>query len=136
MEHVVDLQDTTTIHMTLNWAIREFDRSKLVSWVSSVLQGDGLDVMTTSKLIRPIGIKTMVLEHRQPLVTEYWSRHKIPSVLSTGFSTVSAINTQTVGITQRVFGVCYRCLRGLGLRFRVVSENNVFEPPICISTIN
>ena len=63
----------------------------------------------------------------------------IEELLSTGFGTVSAINTQTVGIYTEG-GASEVCTTdasedsvydsGSG-----VSENNVFEPPICISTI-
>jgi hypothetical protein len=41
-----DLQDTSTIHMSLSWAIREFDRSKIGlddSTTQTALAFDGLD---------------------------------------------------------------------------------------------
>ena len=140
-----DLQDTTTIHMTLSWAIREFDRSKLGfdGSTDTVLQGDGLDAddgipadMIRTYWNQDDGSGTSTTVGDRMLVE---TQDTIEELLSTGFGTVSAINTQTVGIYTEG-GASEVCTTdasedsvydsGSG-----VSENNVFEPPICISTI-
>ena len=99
-----DLQDTTTIHLTLSWAIREFDRSKLGfdGSIDLILQGDGLDdddgipadmIRTYWNQDDGSGTSTTVGDR---MVVE--TQDTIEELLSTGFGTVSAINTQTVGI--------------------------------------
>ena len=79
-----DLQDTSTIHMSLSWAIREFDRSKIGlddSTTQTALAFDGLDEDDgiPADMIRPVSPTMMVLEQ---LVTRCWSRLKTPSMTS------------------------------------------------------
>ena len=138
-----DLQDTSTIHMTLSWAVREFDRSKVGlddSTTQSALAADGLDADDgiPADMIRTyfayddgsgsVGDK-MLLE----------VENTIDELLSSGFGTVTAINTQYDGIytegtstevctTDATQDSVYDSGSG-------VTENNVFDPPICFSTI-
>ena len=138
-----DLQDTSTIHMTLSWAIREFDRSKIGlddSTTQDALEFDGLDEDDgiPADMIRTyfayddgsgsVGDKMLVEVE-----------DTINDLLSSGFGTVTAINTQYDGIYTEG-GTSEVCTTdatqdsvydsGSG-----VTENNVFDPPICFSTI-
>ncbi len=143
-----DLQDTSTIHLTLSWAIREFDRSKIGlddPAIQSALSGDGLDANDgiPADMIRsyfnydpdgPSGPEAPVSDRMLIEVED-----TIDDLLSSGFGTVSAINTQYDGIYTEA-GTSEICTTddtedsiydaGSG-----VTENNVFEPPICFSTI-
>ncbi len=138
-----DLQDTSTIHMTLSWAVREFDRSKVGlddSTTQSALAADGLDADDgiPADMIRTyfayddgsgsVGDKMLVEVE-----------NTIDELLSSGFGTVTAINTQYDGIytegtstevctTDATQDSVYDSGSG-------VTENNVFDPPICFSTI-
>ena len=138
-----DLQDTSTIHMTLSWAIREFDRSKVGlddSTTQAALAADGLDADDgiPADMIRTyfayndgsgtVGDKMLVEVE-----------NTIDELLSSGFGTVTAINTQYDGIytegtstevctTDATQDSVYDSGSG-------VTENNVFDPPICFSTI-
>ena len=141
-----DLQDTTTIHMTLSWAIREFDRSKLgldSSIIESALATDGLDSddgipadMIRTYWNQDDGSGTSTTVGDRMLVE---TQDTIEELLSTGFGTVSAINTQTVGIYTEGGSseVCTTDATEDSVydSGSVVADNNVFEPPICISTI-
>ena len=140
-----DLQDTSTIQMTLSWAVREFDRSKVGlddSTTSTALANDGLDeddgipadMIRTYFAYEPSpGAGTVgdqMLDDVQDTISE---------LLSSGFGTVTAINTQYDGIYSEG-GTTEICTTdanedsvydsGSG-----VTENNVFDPPICFSTI-
>tara|TARA_A200000113_G_scaffold203026_1_gene197853 strand:- start:5317 stop:8340 length:3024 start_codon:yes stop_codon:yes gene_type:complete len=138
-----DLQDTSTIQMTLSWAIREFDRSKVgldSSLIESALAADGLDSddgvpadMIRSYFAYDDGSGTVgdkMLDEVEDTIND---------LLSSGFGTVTAINTQYDGIYTEA-GASEVCTTdatedsiydsGSG-----VTENNVFEPPICFSTI-
>ena len=138
-----DLQDTSTIQMTLSWAIREFDRSKVgldSPLIESALAADGLDSddgvpadMIRSYFAYDDGSGTVgdkMLDEVEDTIND---------LLSSGFGTVTAINTQYDGIYTEA-GASEVCTTdatedsiydsGSG-----VTENNVFEPPICFSTI-
>ena len=138
-----DLQDTSTIQMTLSWAIREFDRSKVgldSPIIESALAADGLDSddgvpadMIRSYFAYDDGSGTVgdkMLDEVEDTIND---------LLSSGFGTVTAINTQYDGIYTEA-GASEVCTTdatedsiydsGSG-----VTENNVFEPPICFSTI-
>ena len=138
-----DLQDTSTIHMTLSWAIREFDRSKIGlddSTTQTALASDGLDEddgipadMIRTYFAYDDGSGTV----GDKMLVEV--ENTINDLLSSGFGTVTTINTQYDGIYTEAgtSEVCttdasedsvYDAASG-------VSENNVFEPPICFSTI-
>ena len=138
-----DLQDTSTIHMTLSWAIREFDRSKIGlddSTTQTALAFDGLDEddgipadMIRTYFAYDDGSGTV----GDKMLVEV--ENTINDLLSSGFGTVTTINTQYDGIYTEAgtSEVCttdasedsvYDAASG-------VSENNVFEPPICFSTI-
>ena len=140
-----DLQDTSTIQMTLSWAVREFDRSKVGlddSTTSTALANDGLDeddgipadMIRTYFAYEPSpGAGTVgdqMLDDVQDTISE---------LLSSGFGTVTAINTQYDGIYSEGGNteICTTDANedsvydsGSG-----VTENNVFDPPICFSTI-
>ena len=137
-----DLQDTSTIHMSLSWAIREFDRSKIGlndSITQSALASDDLDEddgipadMIRTYFAYDDGSGTV----GDKMLVEV--EDTINDLLSSGFGTVTAINTQYDGIYTEA-GVSEVCTTdatqdsvydGTG-----VTENNVFEPPICFSTI-
>ncbi len=139
-----DLQDTSTIHMTLSWAIREFDRSKVGlddSTTQAALAADGLDAddgipadMIRTYFAYDDGSGTTVGDK---MLVEV--ENTIDDLLSSGFGTVTAINTQYDGIytegtsseictTDATQDSVYDSGSG-------VSENNVFDPPICFSTI-
>lgn len=138
-----DLQDTSTIHMTLSWAIREFDRSKVGlddSTTQAALAADGLDAddgipadMIRTYFAYDDGSGTV----GDKMLVEV--ENTIDDLLSSGFGTVTAINTQYDGIYTEG-GTSEICTTdatqdsvydsGSG-----VSENNVFDPPICFSTI-
>ena len=138
-----DLQNTSTIQMTLSWAIREFDRSKVgldSPLIESALAADGLDSddgvpadMIRSYFAYDDGSGTVgdkMLDEVEDTIND---------LLSSGFGTVTAINTQYDGIYTEA-GASEVCTTdatedsiydsGSG-----VTENNVFEPPICFSTI-
>jgi hypothetical protein len=138
-----DLQDTSTIHMTLSWAIREFDRSKVGlddSTTQSALAADGLDAddgipadMIRTYFAYDDGSGTV----GDKMLVEV--ENTIDELLSSGFGTVTAINTQYDGIytegtstevctTDATQDSVYDSGSG-------VTENNVFDPPICFSTI-
>jgi hypothetical protein len=138
-----DLQDTSTIHMTLSWAIREFDRSKVGlddSTTQAALAADGLDAddgipadMIRTYFAYDDGSGTV----GDKLLVEV--ENTIDELLSSGFGTVTAINTQYDGIytegtstevctTDATEDSVYDSGSG-------VTENNVFDPPICFSTI-
>ena len=138
-----DLQDTSTIHMTLSWAIREFDRSKIGlddSTTQTTLEFDGLDEddgipadMIRTYFAYDDGSGTV----GDKMLVEV--EDTINDLLSSGFGTVTAINTQYDGIYTEG-GTSEVCTTdatqdsvydsGSG-----VTENNVFDPPICFSTI-
>ena len=138
-----DLQDTSTIHMTLSWAIREFDRSKIGlddSTTQTALEFDGLDEddgipadMIRTYFAYDDGSGTV----GDKMLVEV--EDTINDLLSSGFGTVTAINTQYDGIYTEG-GTSEVCTTdatqdsvydsGSG-----VTENNVFDPPICFSTI-
>ena len=99
-----DLQDTSTIQMTLSWAVREFDRSKVGlddQATQDALVVDGLDaddgipadMIRTYFAYEPSpGAGTVgdqMLDDVQDTISE---------LLSSGFGTVTAINTQYDGI--------------------------------------
>ena len=138
-----DLQDTSTIHMTLSWAIREFDRSKVGlddSTTQAALAADGLDAddgipadMIRTYFAYDDGSGTV----GDKMLVEV--ENTIDELLSSGFGTVTAINTQYDGIytegtstevctTDATEDSVYDSGSG-------VTENNVFDPPICFSTI-
>lgn len=137
-----DLEDTSRITLSLSWAIREFDRSKVGlddPLIQSALSNDGLDVndgipadMIRSYFAYDDGSGTV----GDRMLGEVQST--IQDLLSSGFGTVNGINTQydtsyTEGSTtipcttdasiDSIYG-------GEG-----ASQNNVFDPPICFSTI-
>ena len=138
-----DLQDTSTIHMSLSWAIREFDRSKVGlddSTTQAALANDGLDEddgipadMIRTYFAYDDGSGTV----GDKMLVEV--EDTINDLLTNGFGTVSAINTQYDGVYTEG-GTSEICTTdatqdsiydsGSG-----VTENNVFEPPICFSTI-
>jgi len=138
-----NLQDTSTIHMTLSWAIREFDRSKVGlddSTTQAALAADGLDAddgipadMIRTYFAYDDGSGTV----GDKMLVEV--EDTIDELLSSGFGTVTAINTQYDGIytegttsevctTDATQDSVYDSASG-------VTENNVFDPPICFSTI-
>ena len=137
-----DLEDTSRITLSLSWAIREFDRSKVGlddPLIQSELANDGLDVndgipadMIRSYFAYDDGSGTV----GDRMLGEVQST--ILDLLSSGFGTVNGINTQydtsyTEGSTtipcttdasiDSIYG-------GEG-----ASQNNVFDPPLCFSTI-
>ena len=137
-----DLEDTSRITLSLSWAIREFDRSKVGlddPLIQSELANDGLDVndgipadMIRSYFAYDDGSGTV----GDRMLGEVQST--IQDLLSSGFGTVNGINTQydtsyTEGSTtipcttdasiDSIYG-------GEG-----ASQNNVFDPPLCFSTI-
>ena len=137
-----DLEDTSRITLSLSWAIREFDRSKVGlddPLIQSALSNDGLDVndgipadMIRSYFAYDDGSGTV----GDRMLGEVQST--IQDLLSSGFGTVNGINTQydtsyTEGSTtipcttdasiDSIYG-------GEG-----ASQNNVFDPPLCFSTI-
>tara|TARA_B100000459_G_scaffold147453_1_gene117467 strand:- start:10089 stop:13148 length:3060 start_codon:yes stop_codon:yes gene_type:complete len=137
-----DLQNTSTIHMTLSWAVREFDRSKVGlddSITQTALENEGLDEddgipadMIRTYFAYDDGSGTVgdkMLDEVEDTISE---------LLSSGFGTVAAINTQYDGVYTEA-GTSEICTTdatqdsvydGTG-----VTENNVFEPPICFSAI-
>lgn len=137
-----DLEDTSRITLSLSWAIREFDRSKVGlddPLIQSALANDGLDVndgipadMIRSYFAYDDGSGTV----GDRMLGEVQST--IQDLLASGFGTVNGINTQydtsyTEGSTtipcttdasiDSIYG-------GEG-----ASQNNVFDPPLCFSTI-
>ena len=137
-----DLEDTSRITLSLSWAIREFDRSKVGlddPLIQLELENDGLDVndgipadMIRSYFAYDDGSGTV----GDRMLGEVQST--IQDLLSSGFGTVNGINTQydtsyTEGSTtipcttdasiDSIYG-------GEG-----ASQNNVFDPPLCFSTI-
>ena len=140
-----DLQDTSTIQMTLSWAVREFDRSKVGlddQATQDALAVDGLDaddgipadMIRTYFAYEPSpGAGTVgdqMLDDVQDTISE---------LLSSGFGTVTAINTQYDGIYTEG-GSSQVCTTDANEDSiydsgSVVTENNVFDPPICFSTI-
>ena len=137
-----DLEDTSRITLSLSWAIREFDRSKVGlddPLIQTALANDGLDVndgipadMIRSYFAYDDGSGTV----GDRMLGEVQST--ILDLLSSGFGTVNGINTQydtsyTEGSTtipcttdasiDSIYG-------GEG-----ASQNNVFDPPLCFSTI-
>ena len=137
-----DLEDTSRITLSLSWAIREFDRSKVGlddPLIQTALANDGLDVndgipadMIRSYFAYDDGSGTV----GDRMLGEVQST--IQDLLSSGFGTVNGINTQydtsyTEGSTtipcttdasiDSIYG-------GEG-----ASQNNVFDPPLCFSTI-
>ena len=101
-----DLQDTSTIHMTLSWAIREFDRSKIGlddSTTQDALEFDGLDEddgipadMIRTYFAYDDGSGTV----GDKMLVEV--EDTINDLLSSGFGTVTVINTQYDGIYTAV----------------------------------
>ena len=97
-----DLQDTSTIHMSLSWAIREFDRNKIGlndSITQSALAFDDLDEddgipadMIRTYFAYDDGSGTV----GDKMLVEV--EDTINDLLSSGFGTVTAINTQYDGI--------------------------------------
>ena len=138
-----DLQDTSTIHMTLSWAIREFDRSKVgldSAIIQTALANDNLDEndgvpadMIRSYFAYDDGSGTVgdkMLDEVQDTIND---------LLTNGFGTVTAINTQYDDIYTEA-GNSEICTTDASEDSiydagSPVTQNNAFDPPICFSTI-
>ena len=137
-----DLEDTSRITLSLSWAIREFDRTKVGlddPLIQSALSNDGLDVndgipadMIRSYFAYDDGSGTV----GDRMLGEVQST--IQDLLASGFGTVNGINTQydtsytegctTIPCTTDASIDSVHGGEGAG-------QNNVFDPPLCFSTI-
>ena len=137
-----DLEDTSRITLSLSWAIREFDRSKVGlddPLIQTALANDGLDVndgipadMIRSYFAYDDGSGTV----KDRMLGEVKST--IQDLLSSGFGTVNGINTQyDNSFTES--GVTIPCTTDASIDSihsgEGASQNNVFDPPLCFSTI-
>ncbi|MDB2540436.1 hypothetical protein N9X28_01810, partial [Candidatus Poseidoniales archaeon] len=137
-----DLEDTSRITLSLSWAIREFDRSKVGlddPLIQSALANDGLDVndgipadMIRSYFAYDDGSGTV----GDRMLGEVQST--IQDLLASGFGTVNGINTQyDNSFTEG--GVTIPCTTDASIDSvhgaEGASQNNVFDPPLCFSTI-
>lgn len=138
------LLDTSNIELQLTWAIHEFDRSALGldnPSIEAALAVDGLDSDdgAPADLIRNYfdttpagpGTNTVRVQLRQEV------NSALESSLESGFGNVSDINTDYVpSITQG--GVTSACTTDPETdsvySSEGASQNNVFMPPICISS--
>ena len=138
------LIDTSNIQLDLTWAIHEFDRSALglnSPTIDAALAADGLDPEdgAPADLIRNYfettpagpGTNTVRLQLRQEV------NSALESSLESGFGNVSNVNTDYVSsITQG--GVTSACSTDPSedsvYSSEGASQNNVFMPPICISS--
>ena len=137
-----DLEDTSRITLSLSWAIREFDRSKVGlddPLIQSALSSDGLDVndgipadMIRSYFAYDDGSGTV----GDRMLSEVQST--IQDLLASGFGTVNGINTQyDTSFTEG--GTTIPCTTDASIDSihggEGASQNNVFDPPLCFSTI-
>jgi hypothetical protein len=137
-----DLEDTSRITLSLSWAIREFDRSKVGlddPLIQTALANDGLDVndgipadMIRSYFAYDDGSGTV----GDRMLGEVQST--IQDLLASGFGTVNGINTQyDTSFTEG--GVTIPCTTDASIDSvhgaEGASQNNVFDPPLCFSTI-
>ena len=137
-----DLEDTSRITLSLSWAIREFDRSKVGlddPLIQSALSSDGLDVndgipadMIRSYFAYDDGSGTV----GDRMLIEVQST--IQDLLASGFGTVNGINTQyDTSFTEG--GTTIPCTTDASIDSihggEGASQNNVFDPPLCFSTI-
>lgn len=138
------LLNTTKIQLDLTWAIHEFDRSTLGldnPTIEAALAADGLDPEdgAPADLIRNYfettpagpGTNTVRVQLRQEV------NSALESSLESGFGEVSDINTDYVpSITQG--GITSQCTTDPSVdsvySSEGASQNNVFMPPICISS--
>ena len=137
-----DLEDTSRITLSLSWAIREFDRSKVGlddPVIQSALANDGLDVndgipadMIRSYFAYDDGSGTV----GDRMLGEVQST--IQDLLSSGFGTVNGINTQ-YDTSYTEGGTTIPCTTDASIDSiyggEGASQNNVFDPPLCFSTI-
>lgn len=137
-----DLEDTSRITLSLSWAIREFDRSKVGlddPLIQSALANDGLDVndgipadMIRSYFAYDDGSGTV----GDRMLGEVQST--IQDLLSSGFGTVNGINTQ-YDTSYTEGGTTIPCTTDASIDSiyggEGASQNNVFDPPLCFSTI-
>lgn len=137
-----DLEDTSRITLSLSWAIREFDRSKVGlddPLIQSALANDGLDVndgipadMIRSYFAYDDGSGSV----GDRMLGEVQST--IQDLLSSGFGTVNGINTQ-YDTSYTEGGTTIPCTTDASIDSihggEGASQNNVFDPPLCFSTI-
>ena len=137
-----DLEDTSRITLSLSWAIREFDRSKVGlddPLIQSALSNDGLDVndgipadMIRSYFAYDDGSGTV----GDRMLGEVQST--IQDLLASGFGTVNGINTQ-YDTSYTEGGTTIPCTTDASIDSvhggEGASQNNVFDPPLCFSTI-
>ena len=137
-----DLEDTSRITLSLSWAIREFDRSKVGlddPLIQTALANDGLDVndgipadMIRSYFAYDDGSGTV----GDRMLGEVQST--IQDLLSSGFGTVNGINTQ-YDTSYTEGGTTIPCTTDASIDSiyggEGASQNNVFDPPLCFSTI-
>ncbi|MBL6890396.1 MAG: hypothetical protein ISR25_07915, partial [Candidatus Poseidoniaceae archaeon] len=137
-----DLEDTSRITLSLSWAIREFNRSKVGlddPLIQSALANDGLDVndgipadMIRSYFAYDDGSGTV----GDRMLGEVQST--IQDLLASGFGTVNGINTQ-YDTSYTEGGVTIPCTTDASIDSvhgaEGASQNNVFDPPLCFSTI-
>jgi hypothetical protein len=140
-----DLEDTSRITLSLSWAVREYDRSKIGldnSLIEPLLTSDGLDAndgipadMIRSVLGEDDGTSTgttvgdRMLEEVQSTIQD---------LLSSGFGTVNGINTQ-YDTSYTEGGTTIPCTTDASIDSvhggEGAGQNNVFDPPLCFSTI-
>ena len=137
-----DLEDTSRITLSLSWAIREFDRSKVGlddPLIQTALANDGLDVndgipadMIRSYFAYDDGSGTV----GDRMLGEVQST--IQDLLASGFGTVNGINTQ-YDTSYTEGGTTIPCTTDASIDSiyggEGASQNNVFDPPLCFSTI-
>ena len=126
----------------MSWAIREFDRSKVGlddPLIQSALANDGLDVndgipadMIRSYFAYDDGSGTV----GDRMLGEVQST--IQDLLASGFGTVNGINTQ-YDTSYTEGGTTIPCTTDASIDSvhgaEGASQNNVFDPPLCFSTI-
>ena len=137
-----DLEDTSRITLSLSWAIREFDRTKVGlddPLIQSALSNDGLDVndgipadMIRSYFAYDDGSGTV----GDRMLGEVQST--IQDLLASGFGTVNGINTQ-YDTSYTEGGTTIPCTTDASIDSvhggEGAGQNNVFDPPLCFSTI-
>ncbi|MBP66305.1 MAG: hypothetical protein CMA67_03510 [Euryarchaeota archaeon] len=138
-----DLHDTTTIHINMDWAIREFNRTKLGltgAPYDAALLSEGLEEhdgipadMIRSYLDLDLDGSGTIGEKMLGDVED-----TIRELLTNGFGTVEMIDTD-YSTTFTEEGTSVTCTKegsddSIHDSGSTTTENNVFEPPICLNT--
>ena len=138
-----DLHDTTTIHINMDWAIREFNRTKLGltgAPYDAALINEGLEEhdgipadMIRSYLDVDLDGSGTIGDKMLGDVED-----TIRELLTNGFGTVELIDTD-YSTTFTEEGTSVTCTKegsddSIHDSGSTTTENNVFEPPICLNT--